>query len=59
MVDGHEFPALDEFFILYNELDTPQKPRISPVAFTLSLKIPENTPYIVTKTNINIYSGDP
>ncbi len=58
MVDRYEFPAFDELFILYNELDTLQKPRISPVASTLSLKIFENILYIVIKIGINIYFED-
>ncbi len=59
MMDGHKLPALDELFTPYNELDAPQKPQISSVASTLSLKIPKNTFYIVTRTSINIYSEDP
>ncbi len=59
VVDGHELPALDELLTPYDELDAPQKPRISPVASTLGLKIPENAPCIVTGTGISIYSGDP
>ncbi len=59
MVNRYELPALDELFIPYNELDAPQKPRINPVASTLGLKILKNTPCIIIKTGINIYSEDP
>ena len=59
MVDRYELPAFNKLFIPYNELDVLQKSRISPVAFTLGLKISENALCIVTKAGISIYSGDP
>ena len=58
VIDGYEFPIFDELFISYDKLDIPQKPRISPVASTLGLKILENALCIVIRIGINIYSGD-
>ncbi len=58
MMDGYEFPALDELFTPYDKLDVPQKPRINFVASILDLKILKNISYIVIKINISIYSGD-
>ena len=59
MIDRYKLSAFDELLTPYNELDVPQKPRISPVVSTLNLKILENILYIVIGIDINIYSGDP